>query len=174
MKRMFSFLAAAVVLGVIAGPAWADEAAAPAEAKIDAGDTAWMLMSAALVMLMMPGLALFYGGMVRRKNILATMMHTMVALAVVGVYWVAVGYALAFGPPLIQTPWGSLLGWSSDLVFLRGIEPGQVLPGTHIPVYLHMAFQGMFAIITPALISGAVAERIRFKPYCLFLVLWML
>ncbi len=110
--------------------------------------------------------------MVRRKNILATMMQSMVCLAVVGVYWVAIGYSLAFGAPWIKTGSGSLLGFSKDLVFLNGVEPYTLLPGTNIPIYLHMLFQGMFAIITPALISGAVAERIRFKPYCIFLILW--
>jgi ammonium transporter len=142
------------------------------EARVNA-DSAWMLMSSALVMLMVPGLALFYGGMVRRKNILATMMHSMVALAVVGVYWVAVGYSLAFGANWLGSPTASLLGWSDKLFFLQGVQPGDLLPGTKIPVYLHVMFQGMFAIITPALISGAVAERIRFKPYCLFLILWV-
>lgn len=136
-------------------------------------DSAWMLTSSALVMLMLPGLALFYGGMVRSKNILATMMHSMIALAVVGCFWIAFGYALAFGEPWLKTPGGyGLLGWSNKLVFLHGVGPKDVLPGTNIPIYLHAMFQGMFAIITPALISGAVAERIRFKPYCIFLVLW--
>jgi len=135
-------------------------------------DSAWMLVATALVMLMVPGLALFYGGMVRRKNILATMMQSMVCLAVVGVYWVAIGYSLAFGAPWIKTGWGSILGFKKELIFLAGIEPNTILPGTNIPIYLHMLFQGMFAIITPALISGAVAERIRFKPYCIFLILW--
>jgi ammonium transporter len=133
-----------------------------------AGDTAWMLVSSAFVMLMVPGLALFYGGIVRRKNVLATMMHSMIALAVVGVYWVAIGYCLAFGNSI-----GGFIGWNPDLIFLQGIKPADTLPGTNIPVYLHVMFQGMFAIITPALISGAVAERIRFAPYCLFLVLWV-
>jgi ammonium transporter len=139
-------------------------------------DSAWMMISTALVMLMIPGLALFYGGMVRRKNVLATMMHSMVALAVVGVYWIVIGYSLAFGRPIpfLTSDRGSFLGFSPDLVLLNGIvDPSQLLPGTNIPVYLHMLFQGMFAIITPALISGAVAERIRFKPYCLFLILWI-
>jgi ammonium transporter len=145
---------------------------AAADAKVS-GDSAWMLISSALVMLMVPGLALFYGGMVRRKNVLATMMHSMVALAVVGVYWVIVGYALAFGAPWLGSPDRSFLGWSDKLVFLAGVGPKDLLPGTNIPVYLHVMFQGMFAIITPALISGAVAERIRFKPYCIFLILWI-
>jgi ammonium transporter len=132
------------------------------------GDTAWMLMSTALVLFMVPGLALFYGGMVRRKNVLATMMQSMVALAVVGVYWIAIGYCLAFG----QTQ-GGWIGWSPDLIFLKDIKPSDLLPGGSIPIYLHVMFQGMFAIITPALISGAIAERIRFGPYCLFLILWV-
>ncbi|MBI3824226.1 MAG: ammonium transporter [Planctomycetes bacterium] len=137
------------------------------------GDSAWMMVATAFVMLMVPGLALFYGGMVRRKNVLTTMMQSMVALAVVGVYWVAIGYALAFGEPLIKTPWGSIIGFSPKLVFLAGIQPHDILNGTNIPVYLHMLYQGMFAIITPALISGAIAERVRFKPYCIFLILWV-
>jgi ammonium transporter len=101
------------------------------------------------------------------------MMHSMVALAVVGVYWVAVGYSLAFGDPWLGGSKASFLGWSSGLFFLKDVTPTTLLPNTNIPVYLHVMFQGMFAIITPALISGAVAERIRFKPYCLFLILWV-
>ncbi|HMP15527.1 MAG TPA: ammonium transporter, partial [Gemmatales bacterium] len=131
------------------------------------GDTAWMMVSTALVMLMIPGLALFYGGMVRRKNVLATMMQSLVPLALVGVYWVICGYSLAFGHSK-----AGLIGWSSDLFCLQGIAPDATLPGTNIPIYLHVLFQGMFAIITPALISGAMAERIRFLPYCGFTVLW--
>src|SRR5205814_5422701 len=100
-------------------------------------------------------------------------MQSMVALAVVGVYWVAIGYALAFGAPWFDTGSGSIMGFSKELVFLQGIEPYAILPGTNIPVYLHMLFQGMFAIITPALISGAIAERIRFRPYLLFVLLWV-
>ncbi|HZZ81037.1 MAG TPA: ammonium transporter [Gemmataceae bacterium] len=146
------------------------------DAKLKA-DTTWMMMSTALVLLMVPGLALFYGGMVRRKNILATMMQSMVALAVIGVFWVAIGYALAFGQPVFSIDFagfkGSIIGFRSEFVFMHGVRPDEMLPGTNIPVYLHMLYQGMFAIITPALISGAVAERIRFRPYCLFLILWI-
>jgi ammonium transporter len=131
------------------------------------GDTAWMLAASALVMLMLPGLALFYCGMVRRRNILATMMQSMVALAVVGVFWIALGYALAFG-----NSWNGYVGWKPELVFLSGVVSSDMLPGSNISIYAHVMFQGMFAIITPALISGAVAERIRFAPYCLFLILW--
>jgi ammonium transporter len=146
-------------------------------------DSAWILTSSAFVLFMVPGLALFYCGMVRRKNVLATMMQSMAALAVVGVYWIAVGYSLAFGPSAFQVDMGllggtsgekgGLFGWSWDLLFLKGIEPGDTLPGYKIPVYLHVMFQGMFAIITPALISGAIAERIRFWPFCLFMILWV-
>ncbi len=142
------------------------------------GDTAWLLTASALVMFMVPGLALFYGGMVRRKNVLATMMQSMAALAVVGVYWIAVGYGLAFGPSAIKLDLfgvekGGIIGWSWDLFFLKGIEATTYLGQNDIPVYLHVMFQGMFAIITPALISGAIAERIRFWPFCLFMLLWV-
>jgi ammonium transporter len=145
----------------------APSSASKEEPKIDSGDTAWMLVSTGLVLLMVPGLALFYGGMVRRKNILGTMMHSMVALAIIGIQWLLFGYALAFGDT--HDGW---LGWNSDLLGLQGILPSKVFPGTHIPVLVHCMYQGMFAIITPALISGAVAERIRFGPYCLFLLVW--
>jgi ammonium transporter len=137
------------------------------EAKVK-GDTAWMLVSSGLVLLMVPGLALFYGGMVRRKNVLATMMQSMVALAIVGVYWIAVGYCLAFGESQ-----GGFFGWSSRLLFLAGVQPDELLANTSMPIYVHVMFQGMFAIITPALISGAIAERIRIAPYCVFILLWV-
>ena len=124
------------------------------------GDTAWMLTASALVLLMtVPGLALFYGGMVRRKNVLGTMMHSMVALGLVGIQWLLFGYALAFG-----ASHGGWAGWSDRLLGLNGVSPQELFPGTNIPVYVHCMYQGMFAIITPALISGAIAERIRFGP----------
>jgi ammonia channel protein AmtB len=137
------------------------------------GDTAWMLASSGLVMLMVPGLALFYGGMVRRKNVLATMMQSMACLAVVGTYWVAVGYSLAFGKSLVTIDGGGVVGWSWDLVFLNGVNADDLLKGTNISVLTHVVFQGMFAILTPALISGALAERIRFWPFCIFVLLWV-
>jgi ammonium transporter len=126
-----------------------------------------MLVSTGLVLLMVPGLALFYGGMVRRKNVLGTMMHSMVALAIIGLQWVLFGYSLAFGASKL-----GLIGWSWDFLGLQGVLSNQLFPGTSIPIYVHCMYQGMFAIITPALISGAVAERIRFGPYCLFILLW--
>ncbi len=136
------------------------------------GDMAWMLCSSALVMFMVPGLALFYGGMVRRKNVLATMMQSFTALAIVGVFWVVCGYGLAFGPSQITVAGGGIIGWDSNLFCLKGILADQKLPGTNITVFTHVMFQGMFAIITPALISGAIAERIRFWPFCIFMILW--
>lgn len=144
-----------------------------AEAKLG-GHNAWMLTSSALVMLMIPGLALFYGGMVQRKNVLATMMESMASLSVVGVFWIVCGYGLAFGPSVIQ--WGDaggLIGWHPKFFFLQGVETTDILPATSTPVYTHVLFQGMFAIITPALISGAIAERIRFVPFTIFSILWV-
>jgi Amt family ammonium transporter len=129
----------------------------------DSGDTAWMLVSSALVLVMLPGLALFYGGMVRAKNVLSTTMHTFAAMAIIGVQWVVLGYTLAFGGA------GPFIG-SLDNLFLGGIAPDS-LTGT-IPTYVFVMFQGMFAIITPALISGALAERMKFSTYCVFILLW--
>ena len=155
----------------------ADKAIAEAETAIaDAklgGHHAWMLTSSALVMLMVPGLALFYGGMVQRKNVLATMMESMASLSVVGVFWIVCGYGLAFGPSVIQWGDAGLIGWHPKFFFLQGVETGDLLPATSTPVYAHVLFQGMFAIITPALISGAIAERIRFVPFTIFSILWV-
>ena len=167
------------ILALGGGSAWAEDApkvdpnapavkADDARPQLDSGDTAWMLVSSGLVLLMVPGLALFYGGMVRKKNVLATLMQSMAPLAIVGVYWIAIGYCLAFG-----TTYDGWIGWNPKLIFLQGVLPDEILPNTHIPIYLHVMFQGMFAIITPALISGAVAERIRFGPYLLFLLVWV-
>jgi ammonium transporter, Amt family len=133
----------------------------------NSGDMAWMLVSTGLVLFMVPGLALFYGGMVRRKNVLGTMMQSMVALAIIGISWVLFGYALAFG-----TSQGGFIGWDPNLLGLCNVGPHQLIGGGTIPVYVHCMYQGMFAIITPALISGAIAERVRFGPYCLFVFLW--
>ncbi len=139
-----------------------------AEAQpVDTGTTAWMLISTALVLLMIPGLAMFYGGLVRTKNVLGTMMHTFVALAIVGVLWVICGYSLTFGKSIL----GGFVGWNSDYFFLRGIDD-VITDG--IPEYIIAMFQGKFAIITPALISGALAERVYFRGYCLFIALWFL
>jgi Amt family ammonium transporter len=134
----------------------------------DSGATAWMLTSTTLVLLMVPGLAMFYGGLVRTKNVLGTMMHSYAAMAVVGVLWAVVGYALSFGPNAL----GGLIGWDSKLFLLRGIDH-TILPAG-IPEYAFAMFQGKFAIITPALIAGAVAERISFRGWLAFITLWVL
>ncbi len=126
-----------------------------------------MLASTGLVLLMTPGLALFYGGMVRRKNVLGTMMHSMVALALIGIQWVLIGYSLAFGET--HNGW---IGWNADYLGLQNVLSDKPFPNTHIPIFVHCMYQGMFAIITPALISGAIAERVKFGPYCLFILLW--
>jgi Amt family ammonium transporter len=135
---------------------------------IDTGDTAWVLISTALVMLMTPGLALFYGGLVRRKNVLSTIMHSFFLLGLVSVIWVLWGYSLAFGP---DTGLGLIGGL--EWVGLEGVTgaPSDTY-ATTIPHLLFMAFQMMFAIITPALITGAFAERKRFKAFVLFSVAW--
>ncbi|MFQ5330312.1 MAG: ammonium transporter [Thermodesulfobacteriota bacterium] len=133
--------------------------------EIDTGTTAWMLTSTALVLLMVPGLAMFYGGLVRTKNVLGTMMHTFVALAIIGVLWVVCGYSLTFGDSIL----GGFVGWNSDYFFLRGID-NSIVDG--VPEYVLAMFQGKFAIITPALISGALAERVYFRGYSLFIALW--
>ena len=134
-------------------------------AKIDTGDTAWLIVSSALVLLMTPALALFYGGMVRRKNVLSTLMHSMAAIPVISVVWVLVGYSIAFGP----TRHGVIGGL--ELAGMRGLA-GDV-HGT-VPTLAFAAFQMMFAVITPALISGAFAERMKFSAYLAFIVLWSL
>jgi len=126
-----------------------------------------MLTSSALVLLMIPGLALFYGGMVRRKNILTTMMQSFVAMAVIGVQWVLVGYALAFGRSQ-----GGWIGWSPEYLGLRGLPPDQLFADKAIPELVFVMFQGKFAIITPALMSGAVAERMKFSAWVWFILLW--
>ena len=123
----------------------------------DSGNTAWMMISSAFVLLMLPGLALFYAGMVRTKNVLSTMMHSFLAMSVISIQWVVIGYTLAFGPDKF-----SLIG-GLDFLFLRGIGP-ETLHGD-IPLYVFVMFQGMFAVITPALISGALAERVKFSAF---------
>ena len=138
-----------------------------AEAGIDTGDTAWILVSAAMVMLMTPGLALFYGGMVRKKNVLATIMYSFTAIALVSMQWVLFGYSLSFGPDfhgVIGGPdWAGLRG--------VGLEPNADYAPT-VPHLAFMIYQAMFAVITPALISGAMAERVKFSAFLAFILLW--
>jgi Amt family ammonium transporter len=134
--------------------------------KVDPGDTAWLLASAALVMFMTPGLALFYGGLVRAKNVLATVMQSFVALAMVSVLWMLIGYTLAFGPDQ-----GGIIG-SLRHAGLSGVGASPSRYAPTVPAQAFMGFQLMFAIITPALITGAFAERMKFSGYLLFLGLW--
>src|SRR5213593_2540619 len=145
-------------------PGGTPPAAAPAPAsKIDSGDTAWVLTSSALVLLMTaPGLALFYGGMVRQKNALATIMQSFIILALISVQWVLWGYSLAFGPDK-----GGIVG-GLEWIGLRGVglDPGPY--SDTIPHQAYMVFQLMFAVITPALITGAFAERVKFSTFIVF------
>ncbi len=148
-----------------AAPAASTTASAP---KIDTGDTAWILVSAALVLLMTPGLAFFYGGLVRKKNALATIMQSFIIIGVISVQWVLWGYSVAFGPDL----GGGLLGGLSWFA-LNGVgtEPNEAYAAT-IPHQAFMVFQMMFAVITPALITGAFAERMSFKAFLFFTLIW--
>jgi Amt family ammonium transporter len=131
---------------------------------MNTGDTAWVLTASALVLLMTPGLAFFYAGMVRRKNAAATIMQSFMCIAIVGVVWVLWGYSLAFGPDI-----GGVIG-NLDLIGLRGVS-AEASEG--IPDQAFMIFQAMFAIITPALITGAFAERMKFSAFVIFIVLWV-
>lgn len=133
---------------------------------IDTGATAWMLTSTALVLLMIPGLAMFYGGLVRSKNVLGTIMHSFAAMGIMSVLWVIVGYSMTFGSNIA----GGWFGWNPEFVLLRGIDESIMEGG--VPEYVFSMFQGKFAIITPALIAGAFAERVSFKAYAVFIALW--
>ncbi len=160
MKR---FLPAFATLLLLPCLALAQDAA---PAAIDSGNTAWLLISSALVMLMTPGLAFFYAGMVKRKNVVSTLLQNYAALAVIGVLWAVCGYSFVFSA---GSPW---LG-GTDHILLKGV--GQEALGTYgVPHLAFMAFQMMFAIITPALISGALAERINFSAWIAFIILWSL
>ncbi len=162
-KRISVCLGAGAVFFINGTGAFA-QANSPAPSAINSGDTAWVLASAALVMLMTPGLGLFYGGMVRRKNVLATIMQSFFLVALIGVQWVVWGYSLAFSP-------GNNFVGGLSWTMLNGI--GAVNPSAPtIPHYAFILFQAMFAIITPALITGAFAERVKFSGFILFSLLW--
>ena len=138
---------------------------------MDTGDTAWVLASSALVLFMTPGLALFYGGMVRTKNVLGTLMHSVFAMGLISILWVLIGYTLAFGPDI-----GGFIG-GLDFAGFSGVSSDSAHPaglGATIPHSAFALFQMMFAIITPALITGAFAERIKFSGYVVFMSLWLL
>ncbi|MBC8066188.1 MAG: ammonium transporter [Chlorobia bacterium] len=144
-------------------PAWAQDVAKPV---IDKGDSAWLIVATALVLLMTPALALFYGGMVQKKNVLNTMLLSFAMMGVVSIVWVLVGYSLAFGKSS-----NGLIG-SLEYLWGQGISVSTPYGTQTIPAGLFMLFQMKFAIITPALISGAVAERIKFSGYLVFMTLW--
>jgi Amt family ammonium transporter len=174
-KSRFSSRGLALILGTLSVLLFIPGSAFAAEGSetppIDTGTTAWMLISTGLVLLMVPGLAMFYGGLVRTKNVVGTMMHSFAAMAIIGVIWAVFGYAMAFGP---GKGWA---GWSWDFFMLHGIDSAimeiEVNGETKaIPALVFAMFQGKFAIITPALIAGAFAERVRFRAYCIFIALW--
>ena len=137
------------------------------------GDTAWMIVASALVMLMTPGLAFFYGGLVRSKNVLNTLMMSFVALAIISIQWMLWGYSVAFGPTEVKVLGVGLFASPLSWMGLRaGAGPSPVSNAPTVPGAIFMLFQMTFAIITPALISGAVAERMKFSAYCVFILLW--
>ncbi|WP_346355690.1 ammonium transporter [Azotosporobacter soli] len=162
---LFSFASVAGAEEVVSDAA--DAAAPVVAAKIDSGDTAFVLFSAALVMLMTPALALFYGGMVRTKNVLSTLMQSFFSLGLISVQWVLIGYSLSFGPDVNHLignlSWFGLAGVGQDA------NPDYAAT---IPHLAFMIFQAMFAVITPALISGSLAERMRFPAFAVFVLLW--
>ena len=136
---------------------------------IDTGNTAFMLVAASLVLIMTPGLAFFYGGLAGRKNVLTIMMQSIVSLGVTTILWVTVGYSLCFGTDVY-----GIIGNPIDHILLRNIAPSDLFTGLDIPVFVFVAYQLMFAIIAPALITGAFANRVPFKAYLIFLVGWLL
>ena len=163
-RRLLLLALSAMALSVlVATPALAQE-----EATIDTGDTAWMLVASALVLLMTPGLAFFYGGLVRRKNVLSVLMQCFFCMGLMTVLWVLFGFSLAFGSNTL----GGFIG-GGDYFFLNGVSEAP-WDGTAIPGSLFMIFQAMFAVITPALMVGAFAERMKFSAICWFCALWLL
>lgn len=163
MKRIWSLVIALISMLALPATVMAADPSA-----IDSGDTSFVIFSTALVFLMTPGLAFFYGGMVRKKNVLSTIMHSFIIMAVASIQWVLIGYSLAFGPDH-----GGLIGGLNWLGLAGvGIDPNPDYAAT-IPAFVFMAFQLMFAIITPALITGSIAERMRFPAFLAFILLWM-
>ncbi len=166
--KVAAVIGVTILVGAVGAARAGEEggAVAPVQAAVDSGDTAWVLVSAALVMLMTPGLAFFYGGLVRRKNMLSVLMQCLMILCLISLQWVVLGYSLSFAPG------NGLIGglkWS----FLNGVglEPNADYAAT-IPHQVFMMFQMMFAVITPALIIGAFAERMKFSALCVFMLLW--
>ena len=195
--------APAAAEGATATPTATPAAPAHLAGTYDTGSIAWLLVSSALVFFMMPGLALFYGGMVRAKNVLNMFMCVMVCIPLIAIQWVAYGYSLAFAVPSAiavdagkgsdgaELPKLSYLGWDTNLVFFKSFSEVKPIDGANsygkivttgdtvvlavspaVPELLFAMFQMMFAIITPALIVGAIAERVKFSAWCVFVVLW--
>jgi len=159
-KRFFLLVTVTMVVGVL--PSMGSDGMP----VVDTGITSWMLTSTALVLLMVPGLAMFYGGLVRTKNVLGTMMHSFVAMGIMALLWVLVGYSMSFGKNIL----GGWIGWNKDYLLLKGID--ETISPSGVPEYVFAMFQGKFAILTPALIAGAFAERVSFKGYIVFIALW--
>ena len=165
----FIILAIFAILAMFVKPA-ADFVPGADGSQYNNADIAWVLVSTALVFLMTPGLAFFYGGMVNRKNVISTMIKSTVAAGIVGVLWVVCGFSLAFGESI-----NGIIGNPGTYAFFNGVKSGAPWAGAStIPLTLFSLFQLMFAIITPGLVVGAVAERIRFTSYILFIVLFSL
>ncbi|MFO1488325.1 MAG: ammonium transporter [Verrucomicrobiota bacterium] len=167
-KKTTHGLRSLLALLLLPAGAWAQPAAAAVANPVNSGDNAWMLVSSALVLMMTaPGLILFYGGLVRTKNVLSTMMHSLVLMAMMSALWMVFGYSMAFGEG------NAFFGNPLQHLFLKGVglSPNADYAGT-IPHQSFMLFQMMFVIITPALISGAIAERVKFSAYTVFMLLW--
>lgn len=169
MKKVLPFLL--LIVAAILGLAFPSvDAASVPDSKIDTGDTAWLLVSTALVLLMTPGLAFFYGGMVRKKNVISTMLQSFICMGLITVLWVIFGFSLAFGDDI-----GGVIGNPSTFFMMKGMNGNatwSLMPT--VPLVLFAMFQLKFAVITPALITGAFAERIRFNSYLIFLCLFMI
>lgn len=165
----FLILVAVAIFAMFSSPS-ADYVPGEADPQYSSADIAWVLISTALVFLMTPGLAFFYGGMVHRKNVISTMIKSVVAAGVVGVLWIVVGFSLSFGESV-----NGFIGNPSTYLLFQGVKSGAAWPlANTIPLTLFSLFQLMFAIITPGLVVGAVAERIRFTSYILFIALFSL
>lgn len=171
MKKVLPFLL--LIVAVVLGLAFPSvEPSAVTESKLDTGDTAWLLVSTALVLLMTPGLAFFYGGMVRKKNVISTMLQSFICMGLITVLWVVFGFSLAFGEDVGGM---GIIGNPSTFFMMKGMVGNaswSLMPT--VPLVLFAMFQLKFAVITPALITGAFAERIRFNSYLLFLCLFMI
>ena len=169
MKRFIPFIALTIAV-ILALTTTSTEITIVENSNIDTGDTAWLLMSAALVLLMTPGLAFFYGGMVRKKNVISTMLQSFVCMGLITLIWVVFGFSLAFGEDI-----GGIIGNPATFYMMKGMLGNDVWPALPtIPIALFAMFQLKFAVITPALITGAFAERIKFNSYLIFITLFVI